>query len=180
MHENSTHGLSCVGEALEGAAVERGGPWLLFDSGTGSPDLDQAIVAGNPVVAAADLRTAEAWFEARGRAFSLWLREPGDREVIAAATAAGYRELRTEPAMLLAPIRDDWQVPAELEVVALTDETGIGAYVEADEEEEARHGARRDQDAELARAVMGMPGIVLFAGTVDGRAVARSMGLRPR
>lgn len=175
MHENSIHGLTFVGEALEGAAVDRVGPWLLFDSGTGSQDLDQAIVAGNPVVAAADLGTAEAWFEGRGRGFSLWLREPGDREVIAAVTAAGFRELRTEPAMLLAPIRDDWQIPAELEVVALSDQAGIEAYVAADGEEEVRHSTREEQDRALAKAVMGMPGIRLLVGRIQGQPVARSM-----
>lgn len=175
MHDNSIHGLTCVGQALDGAIVERRGPWLLFDSGAGTQDLDQAIVAGEASVAATDLDMVEAWFRERGTAFSLWLRKPADNDVIRSAKAAGFQELRSEPAMLLSPIRDDRSRSTLLEIDVVKDAAGVDAYVAADAEEGERHSTRWEQDAALARAVLAMPGMRLLVGRVSGRPVARSM-----
>jgi GNAT superfamily N-acetyltransferase len=175
MHQNSIHGISCVAGALPRATAAKIGPWLLFDSGTGDRDFNQAMAVGAaPAGGDAAVRVAEEWF--RGRSdFVLWLRDPEDEGLIESARRAGYRDERLEPAMLLDTIERSWPVPGGLDVRPVSDDQGVVAYAAADAEEQERFEARREADESLARAVMKLPGMGLFVGYVDGVPVARSM-----
>jgi GNAT superfamily N-acetyltransferase len=175
MHQNSIEGLTRVARALPGARVATVGPWLLFDSGTGDAQFNQALVAGETAGEGDEaIGAAERWF--RGRSgFVLWLREPDDRALIQAALRAGYLQERLEPAMLLERLEGAWPSPAGLDVRAVDDDEGAAAYAEADAEEGDRFEARRDGDESLARAVMTLAGMRLFVGYVAGVPVARSM-----
>ncbi len=175
MHENTIHGLRCVAAALPRAKVATAGPWLLFDSGTGDRDFNQAMVAGVAEVGGdAAIQVVEAWF--RGRAdFVFWFREPDDRVLTEAARRAGYRQERSEPAMFLDDVDRSWPVPGGLEVRTVTGDAGVADYAAAEAEDLTRFVGRREADESLARAVMERPGMKLFVGYLGGVPVARSM-----
>jgi GNAT superfamily N-acetyltransferase len=177
MHLNTIHALQTVADALSESCVERAGPWLLYDSGVGTQEFNLALRLAPVRRPATALAAAEAWFDRRGAPFVLSLRDPDDDALLAAARERGYRELRSQPAMLLSPLPLDCGRGPGLEVQTVTDSAGVSAYASVEAEEPARHAAHRAADEALAAAVLSTPGIRLFVGLVDDAPVARSMAV---
>jgi len=76
--------------------------------------------------------------------------------------------------MLLAAIPSSL-ADERFDIRPVSDAEGIDGYVNAEIEEAARHEKHHDGDVQLATAVLALPGIQLFVGYLDGKAVARSM-----
>lgn len=173
MHENYVYSMSRIAELGPGRASERVGPWLLVDAGLGISEFNVGVVVGEVPDAAKALLGAKAWYARRGLNMRLDLRSDEDAELIAEAALEGLRHQWSEPAMLLHPLPEAPKLPEGLVVTEVRDEATLQAYAGADLEE---YGDTAFQLA-MARTATGMAGCTLVLGTMDGVAVARSMGV---
>ncbi|MBK8559187.1 GNAT family N-acetyltransferase [Candidatus Amarobacter glycogenicus] len=157
----------------EGCA-ERVGPWLCIDAGLGISKFNVAAVVDSVTRPRSALREAMDWFEARGINARLDLRGSADGAILAAAMVEGFNFWGREPAMVLHPLpRELRPPPPELTMVEVRTDAEIDHYCATDREEFG------DQDFQVAMAARAaeIPGVSMHLGLLDGRPVARSMGI---
>lgn len=105
------------------AEVEAGSGWLFGAGGPSHPVISNAAFRSSDDVNAAELiARAKDFFGARGRGFSVWIRgdQPEDRDLTAAASAAGLQQVYEMPEMVLAAPVEALPLPAGVELRTLT------------------------------------------------------------
>lgn len=173
VHALYVHALGRITALGPGGSAERVGPWLCVDAGLGVSDFNIAVVVepvSNPVAA---LREAMNWFANRGINARFDLRGSVDRELLAAAMVEGLVFKYREPTMVLYPLPATFPAHLPLEIRPVETDSDIQQYCSVDRDE------FHDQDFQRAmveRSVT-MPGVTLHLGLLDGRPVARSMGM---
>ncbi|MGE3074042.1 MAG: GNAT family N-acetyltransferase [Dehalococcoidia bacterium] len=173
VHALYIHALGRITALGDGGAAERVGPWLCVDAGLGVSDFNVAVVVepvANPAVA---LREAMNWFAYRGINCRVDLRASVDGPLLAAAMVEGLVFKFREPAMVLHPLPSAFPAHLPLSLQRVESEADIVSYCSVDRDE------YHDQDFQRAmveRSLV-MPGVTLHLGLLDGRPVARSMGM---
>lgn len=106
------------------AAIEAEPAWLFGAGSATHPVISNAAFRRDDIVEAEDfVERAREFFAARGRGFSIWARagQAADRDLIAAAEAAGFQAVYEMPEMILSRELATESVPAGAELRRLSD-----------------------------------------------------------
>lgn len=174
MHALYCLALGRVAALGPGGCAERVGPWLCIDAGIGISKFNIGTVVDTVTRPRSALREAMDWFESRGINARLDLRGSADGAILAAAMVEGFSFWGREPAMVLHPLPGRLPgPPPELTLVEVRSDAEIDLYCAADREE------FRDQEFQVAMAARAaeIPGVSMHLGLIDGRPIARSMGI---
>jgi ribosomal protein S18 acetylase RimI-like enzyme len=116
-----------------GAEVELTDGWLFGAGSFSHPVISNAAFRADDALDPSELLDrAQAFFAARGRGFALWVRTglAEDRELVAAAEAAGLQTVFGMPEMVLDHRADEEQQPADAELRRVTSAGDAAAYWE--------------------------------------------------
>lgn len=101
-----------------GAEIESGENWLFGAGRSSHPAISNAAFRTGEVDAEEFLARAQSFFDARGRGFSVWIRddEPVDRDLAQAAGAAGLNPVFEMPEMVLERRAKERSLPSGVEL----------------------------------------------------------------
>ena len=151
------------------------GPWLCIDAGLGVSDFNIAVVVDEPVAnPRAAVREAIQWFAMRGNNVRFDLRGSVDGPLLAAAMVEGCAFKFREAVMVMYPLPGSMAPITRLELRDVSSERDVELYCSVDREEFSDQDFQR---AMVERSVA-MEGVTLHLGLLEGRPVARSMGVR--
>ncbi len=160
-----------------GAVLDEDG-LLLFTGGHPLPVLANAAMRTDRRLGAADtLERARAFFDARGRGFTILIRAHADADLAAAAAQAGLVAFGEMPAMVLDHRLADAVPPRGIDLRPVTTADDVAAYGRVMGTAYATYGMPEDVlpamlgNLETLRA----PHIVAFVARVDGTPVAGAM-----
>ena len=173
VHALYIHALGRITALGDGGAAERVGPWLCVDAGLGVSEFNIAVVVEPVASPAAAFREAMNWFAYRGINARVDLRASVDGPLLAAAMVEGFVFKYREPAMILHPLPASFPAHLPLELRGVESEADVLAYCSVDRDE---YSDQEFQRAMVERSLT-MPGVTLHLGMLEGRPVARSMGM---
>ena len=173
MHALYAYALGRIAGLGPGGCSERVGPWLCIDAGMGVSKFNIAVVVDDVAKPRLALREAMRWFAERGINARLDLRGSADGELLAASMVEGFAFWWREPAMVLWPLPAVFETPFELVMREAVTEEDFDLYCRVDSEE---YSDQEFQRAMVAKAAT-MEGVTIHLGLVEGRPVARSMGV---
>jgi hypothetical protein len=130
-HRNLVDSSRQLFELDPGARIEAGEGWLFGAGRSSHPAISNAAFRVDDSLDPAELlERAQAFFSAMGRGFSLWARgdAPEDRDLIAAAEAAGLGEVFAMPEMVLPRRAEERPLPDGVELRRLSDSGKAGDY----------------------------------------------------
>ena len=116
-----------------GAEIEAEPGWLFGAGSAAHPVISNAAFRRDDSVDAGDfIARASAFFAARGRRFSIWVRagQAADSDLAAAAEGAGFQAVYEMPEMLLSEELATEPLPAGAELRRLSDEDGAPGFWE--------------------------------------------------
>ena len=118
IHLNLVESSRQLFELDPGAVIEAGSSWLFGAGRSSHPAISNAAFRTGDLDADEFLAKAQDFFGARNRGFSVWVRgdEPGDRDLVDAAAAAGFQPVFEMPEMVLRARAEDRQMPAAVEL----------------------------------------------------------------
>jgi GNAT superfamily N-acetyltransferase len=172
-HMNAIAALERVTALGPGGEAAHVGPWAIVHAGPGYPDFNRALVACPEGMTAGALGVVADYFRSRGSGYRLVLRRSGDGSVLAEAAAAGFRQVASEPAMVLdgcARPRRTLPTAAVARAVTAAEISAFAALEPGDPGDDAV------REAVAARAAMD-PGCALFLARDGGTIVGRAMAL---
>lgn len=151
------------------------GGLLLGATGSSFPvGMNAATRLDDQVPAATVIATADAWFAARGRGWSIAVRDtPADADLAEAAEAAGLLPLLEAPEMVCRSRLPDVPVPDGVELVWVDDDDGVTAFVAVVAEAYTSLGlpAEVAADAITDGARVRAPHVHTVLAVIDGRPV---------
>lgn len=172
-HANAIAALERVTALGPRGEAMRLGPWAIVHAGPEYPDFNRALLSGHAGDPAEAIRAVAAHFRGRGSGYRLVLRRHLDREVLAAAIAAGFVQVACEPAMTL---RGNLRLSAAWPVgsvgQALT-AAAIEAFATLEPGDPDDDEARRS----VAQRAAADPGCALFLAIDGHTTVGRAMAL---
>jgi ribosomal protein S18 acetylase RimI-like enzyme len=101
-----------------GAEIEAGANWLFGAGRSSHPAISNAAFRTGEADAEEFLARARDFFGARGRGFSVWVQgdEPGDRDLVEAASSAGLQPVYEMPEMVLRRRAEERPLPPGTEL----------------------------------------------------------------
>jgi GNAT superfamily N-acetyltransferase len=178
VHLNLVDSSRQLFELDPGAEIEAGEGWLFGAGRSSHPAISNAAFRTGETDAEEFLGRAQAFFGARGRGFSVWVRrdEPGDRDLVEAAGSADLQQVYEMPEMVLEERLKKRPPPAGTELRRVT------SSADADEYWQVAASAYADVGfpPEIFRYYEGSSGLsadnaAAFLAYLDGRPVSIAM-----
>jgi ribosomal protein S18 acetylase RimI-like enzyme len=131
LHLNLIDSSRQLFELDPGAMIESEDGWLFGAGSPSHPVISNAAFRGNDSVDAGELVSrAKAFFAARGRGFSIWIRgeEPEDRDLAIATSEAGLQLVYEMPEMVLGSPVEEPRLPNGAELRRLSEASQADDY----------------------------------------------------
>lgn len=159
-------GTSVKGEALETHDL------FITNCGFPATEFNRAFLKEPGGDLAAALERTEAYFQNAELPFAYTVRSDREAECAEALRAAGAERQQEMPAMILDPIRDESQLPADLEIREVTSSEDLKRY-----QETALAGFGFPKEIGrlfITEQFLGKPGVKLYLGLLAGEPVCTS------
>ncbi|HJQ83977.1 MAG TPA: GNAT family N-acetyltransferase [Candidatus Binatia bacterium] len=174
---NYTEAMRELTRRAGGAVLDEDG--LMFYAGAHPlPVLANGVMrTGAGPDAATVLARADRFFGARGRGYTAIVRAHADADLEAAATAAGYNNFGSTPAMVLRERLPDGAPPPGVEVVRVGTAEHVAAFAAVNGAAYATYG----MPADVAPAALGRPDVMIaphvaaFVALLEGQPAAAAM-----